>query len=171
VPVGGGGLISGIALAVKSMGRAVRVVGVSMERAPVMYHSLKAGKPIRMEQEESLADALLGGIGLDNQCTFGLVQEYVDDFLLVSEKEIAQGVAFALERHHLVVEGSGAVGMAALLGGKVNEPGDHVAVVISGGNIDMPLLLELGQGYTGQSGSGALRAGSGRGAPGLTARG
>jgi threonine dehydratase len=149
VPVGGGGLISGIALAVKSMGRAVRVVGVSMERAPVMYHSLKAGKPIRMEQEESLADALLGGIGLDNQCTFRLVQEYVDDFLLVSEKEIAEGVIFALERHQLVVEGAGAVGLAALLGGKLKEPGGHLAVVVSGGNIDIPLLLEIAQKGTG----------------------
>ncbi len=149
VPVGGGGLISGIALAVRSIRRAVRVVGVSMERAPVMYHSLKAGRPIRMEQEESLADALVGGIGLDNQYTFRVVQECVDDFLLVSEKEIAEGVVFALERHQLVVEGAGAVGLAALLSGKVKEPGGHLAVVVSGGNIDVPLLLKLAQKGTG----------------------
>jgi threonine dehydratase len=145
VPVGGGGLISGIALAMKSTRSVIRVVGVSMERAPVMYHSLKAGRPIRMEEEESLADALVGGIGLDNQYTFRWVQEYVDDFLLVSEEEIAQGVVFALERHQLVVEGAGAVGLAALLNGKVREHGDHLAVVVSGGNIDVPLLLKIAQ--------------------------
>jgi threonine dehydratase len=67
----------------------------------------------------------------------------------VSEEEIAQGVAFALERHHLVVEGAGAVGLAALLNGKVKEPGGHLAVVVSGGNIDVPLLLKLAQKGTG----------------------
>jgi threonine dehydratase len=149
VAVGGGGLISGIALALKSTGCAVRVVGVSMERAPVMYHSLKAGKPIRMEQEETLADALLGGIGLENRYSFRMVRELVDDFVLVSEKEIAEGLGFALERHHLVVEGAGAVGLAALLCGKVKDLGDHVAVVVSGGNIDVPLLVKLAQEYTG----------------------
>jgi threonine dehydratase len=95
-----------------------------------------------MEEEPTIADALAGGIGLDNQYTFRMVQEYVDDTLLVSDEEIAAGMAFALRQHHLVVEGGGAVGIAALLYQKVREVGRSVAVVISGGNVSVPLLLQ-----------------------------
>ena len=143
VPLSGGGLISGIALALKSADRAIRVIGVSMERAPVMYHSLRAGKPVKMEEEETMADGLVGGIGLDNRYTFRMVQEYVDDTVLVSEEEIARAMVLALEEHHLVVEGAGAVGIAALLYGRVRDIGRNVLVVISGGNVDLPLLLEI----------------------------
>ena len=145
VPMSGGGLISGIALAVKSANCDNRVIGVSMDRAPVMYHSLKSGRPIQMEEEETIADALVGGIGLDNQYTFRMIQEYVDDFALVSDEEIADGMAFSLEKHRLVVEGGGAVGIAALFHKKVSELGRKVAVVISGGNVDIPLLLKIVQ--------------------------
>ena len=145
VPVGGGGLISGIALALKSASDKIRVVGVSMDRAPVMYHSLKAGEPIRMEQEDTLADALLGGIGLENRYSFRMIQDYVDDFVLVSEKQIAKAMVFALERHHLLVEGAGALGIAALLARKVEGPRHNVVVVVSGSNVDVPLLLQLAQ--------------------------
>ncbi len=146
VPVGGGGLISGIALAVKAAGADKRVIGVSMDRAPVMYHSLKAGHALRMEEEETLADALVGGIGEDNQHTFRLMQELVDDFVLVSDEEIAEAMVFALQEHRVVVEGGGAVGIAALLSGKVPETHGSVAVVVSGGNVDLPLLFDLAQG-------------------------
>jgi threonine dehydratase len=98
-----------------------------------------------MEQEETLADALLGGIGLENRYSFRMVQKYVDDFLLVSDSEIAEAMVFALERHHLVLEGSGAVGIAALLSGRLEDAGDNVAVVLSGSNVDVPLLLQLAQ--------------------------
>ncbi len=145
VPVGGGGLISGIALALKSASDKIRLVGVSMDRAPVMYHSLKAGEPIRMEQEDTLADALLGGIGLENRYSFRMVQDYVDDFLLVSEKQIAEAMVFALDRHHLLVEGAGALGIAALLARMVEGPRHNVVVVVSGSNVDVPLLLQLAQ--------------------------
>lgn len=145
VPLSGGGLISGIALALKAANSETGVIGVSMDRAPVMYHSLKAGAPIRMEEEQTIADALVGGIGLDNRYTFSMVQRYVDNVVLVSDEEIADGIAFALEKHHLVVEGGGAVGVAALLHGKVGELGRNIAVVISGGNIDVPLLVKIGQ--------------------------
>ena len=82
VPLAGGGLLGGIALALKSASPTIRVVGVSMERAPVMYYSLKAGTPIEMEEEETIAHALAGGLGRDNQYTFRMVQEYVDDVVL-----------------------------------------------------------------------------------------
>ncbi len=143
VPVGGGGLISGIALALKSCDPAIRVIGVSMERGPVMYHSQKAGKPVLMEEEESLADSLGGGIFLDNRYTFALVRDRVDDLVLVSEDEIAAAMVFALEREHLVLEGGGAVGIAALLAGKAHGLGRTVALILSGGNVDLALLLEI----------------------------
>jgi threonine dehydratase len=149
VPMSGGGLISGIALALKSANSGIRVIGVSMDRAPVMYHSLKAGAPITMEEEETIADALVGGIGLDNQYTFRMIQEYVDDFVLVSDEEIAAAMAFALERHHLVVEGGAAVGIAAVLHRKVREVGGNVVVVLSGSNVDIPLLLKIAQHHGG----------------------
>ena len=118
VPLSGGGLISGVALALKSANPAIRVIGVSPEVAPAMYRSLKAGHPIEIEEKDSIADALLGGIGLDNQYSFRMVQEYVDDVILLSEEEIAEGMAFALAKDRLIVEGAGAVGIAALLTGK-----------------------------------------------------
>lgn len=141
VPLSGGGLLSGIALALKSANPAIRVIGASMDRAPVMYHSLQAGKPIDMEEEETIADALVGGIGLDNQYTFRLCQNYVDETILVTEEEIAEAMAFAFANHHLIVEGGGAVGIAALLHG--SKLGEHVAVVLSGSNVDPSLFLEI----------------------------
>jgi threonine dehydratase len=146
VPLSGGGLLSGIALALKSADVSIRIIGVSMERAPVMFHSLRVGRPIEMEEVETLADALAGGIGLDNRYTFGMIQEYVDETLLVTEGEIAAAMAFALEEHHLVVEGGGAVALAAILHGKVGDVCENTVVVISGGNVEIPLLLEIAQG-------------------------
>ena len=150
VPISGGGLISGIALVLKSANTAIRVIGVSTERAPVMYHSLRAGVPIEMREEDTIADALAGGIGLDNEYTFRMVQQYVDDTVLVSEEEIAGAMAFALQKHHLVVEGAGAVGIAALLYGRVKNVGHNVAIVVSGSNVDLPLLLNMAQNRTGR---------------------
>lgn len=145
VPLSGGGLISGIALAVKSAAPGIRVVGVSMERAPVMYHSLQARRPIQLPEEETLADSLMGGIGLQNRHTFSLVQRYVDETILVSETEIARAMAFLLHEQGAVVEGAGAVGVAALLSGKVSRLGQNVAVVISGRNVAISDLLRIVQ--------------------------
>lgn len=145
VPLAGGGLAGGIALALKSANPAIRVIGVSMERAPVMYHSLKAGIPIEMKEEETIASALAGGLGEDNQYTFRLVQECLDDVVLVSEAAIAEAMFFALENHHLVVEGAGAVGIAALLHRKVRGLGRNIVVVVSGSNVEIPLLLKVAQ--------------------------
>jgi threonine dehydratase len=141
VPVGGGGLVSGVGLALKSADRAVRVVGVSMERAPAMIESLRVGRPIVLEELDTLADGLAGGIGLDNRYTFRMCQKYVDQTVLVSEDEIAAAMAFALNEHHLVVEGAGAVGIAALLERRVQRLGRQVVVIVSGGNVDIPKLV------------------------------
>ncbi len=148
VPLSGGGLISGIALVVKAADPSIRTVGVSMERAPVMVHSLRAGKPIEMEEEPTLADALAGGIGLSNRYTFCMVQRYVDATMVVTEEEIAEAMAFALKHHHLVLEGGGAVALAAVLSGRAEQLGKNVAVVLSGGNVHIPTLLEIAQRYS-----------------------
>jgi threonine dehydratase len=145
VPLSGGGLIAGIALALKSTNPAIGVVGVSVERAPVMAESLAAGKPVQLPEEPTLADSLQGGIGLDNQYTFRLVRDLVDDVVLVSEEEIAAAMAYALYEHHLVVEGAGAVGIAALQAGKVEVAGENVALIMSGGNVNIPQLLQIVQ--------------------------
>jgi len=143
VPLSGGGLISGIALALKSADPEIRVIGVSMDTSAVMYHSLRAGEPLEMNEEYTIADALLGGIGLNNKYTFRMCQEYLDDTVLVTDDEIADGIAFALKSDHLVVEGAGAVGVAALLRRKKIEVGCKVVVIVSGGNIDLRLLLNI----------------------------
>lgn len=147
VPLSGGGLLSGIALALKSADASIRTVGVSMNRAPVMFHSLRAGYPIEMQEEETLADALVGGIGLDNRYTFHMIRDYVDETLLVTDEEISDAMVFALERLHLVVEGGGAVALAALLHDKVVGLGESVVVVLSGGNVEVPLLLEIARSH------------------------
>ncbi len=143
VPLSGGGLISGIALAVKIASPNIRVIGVSMDVAPAMYHCIKAGKPIEIEEKDSLADALLGGIGSDNQYTFPIVRDLVDDIILVSEKEIAAGMFYALDTHRLMLEGAGAVGISALISNKISRIGNCTVAVASGGNVDVSLLVKI----------------------------
>lgn len=142
VPTSGGGLISGVALALKLTNPGIRVVGVTMERGPAMYLSLKAGKLVPVVEEETLADALMGGLGDENYYTFRLCQQYVDEIVLVSENAIAEAMAYAFTEQRLVVEGGGAVGIAALLEEKI-EPGSNTVIVISGGNVDPEVLLEV----------------------------
>lgn len=145
VPLSGGGLISGLAAAVKAKRPGARVVGVSMERGAAMHACLQAGKPIHVEELATLADSLGGGIGLDNRHTFPMVRDLVDEVLLVSEKEIAAAIRHAYWQERQVIEGSGSVGIAALLAGKVKSDGPIVALV-SGGNIDMTLHHRIASG-------------------------
>ena len=133
----GGGLISGIAVAVKSVQPDARMIALSPERGPAMYESVKAGKPITIQEEPTLADSLGGGIGLDNRYTFGLVRKYVDDYILLNESQIAQGIRHLHYREQLVAEGAGAVGVAALMAGLVDGLSGNIVCVISGNNIDM----------------------------------
>jgi threonine dehydratase len=136
VQLSGGGLISGIALALKSQRPDIRIIGVSMERGCAMAESQKAGKPIEVEELSTLADSLGGGIGLDNQLTFDMVRDYVDDIVLLSETEIADGIRHAYFEEQIILEGGGAVGLAALVAGKVS-PGNKTIVLLSGKNINM----------------------------------
>ena len=138
VQISGGGLISGVAAALKSKRPDIRVIGVSMERGAAMYESIQAGKPVRVDELATLADSLGGGIGLDNRYTFPMVRDLVDDIVLVTESEIAAAVRHSYWEERQIVEGSGSVGIAALLSGKVIPTGP-TAVILSGGNIDMQL--------------------------------
>ncbi len=135
VPVSGGGLVSGVAAAVKARCPDARVVGVSMERGAAMHASLAAGRPVLVEELPTLADALGGGIGLANRHTFAMTRALVDDLVLVNEREIAAAIRHAFHAEGEVVEGSGAVGIAALQAGKVRPRGPAV-VLVTGANID-----------------------------------
>jgi threonine dehydratase len=138
VQLSGGGLISGVAAALKAKKPDIRVIGVSMERGAAMYRSQKAGHPVAVTELPTLADSLGGGIGLDNRLTFNMVRDLVDDIILVTEAEIAAAVRHAYWQEQQVVEGSGSVGIAALLTNKFKPQGPTVAL-LSGGNIDMAL--------------------------------
>lgn len=138
VPLSGGGLAAGIAAAVKGLNATARVVGISMARGAAMKASLDAGRPVQAVEEASLADSLGGGIGLDNYLTFSMCRDLLDDVVLLSEDEIAAGIRHAYEQEREIVEGAGAVGIAALLAGKVKPAGPAV-IVLSGRNIDMAL--------------------------------
>ena len=138
VPVSGGGLISGMAIALKAVQPEIRMVGISMERGAAMYESIQSGYPVEVEELTTLADSLGGGIGLDNRLTFSIVHELVDDLIVVSEREIGEAIHHAYWSERQILEGSGSVGIAALLSGKIKSDAP-VAVLTSGGNIDMNL--------------------------------
>lgn len=138
VQVSGGGLISGVAAALRSRIPGIHIIGVSMERGAAMHACLKAGKPIFVEEKATLADSLGGGIGLDNAYTFPMTRDLVDEIVLVSETEIAQAIRHAYWKESQIIEGSGAVTLAALLSDKVRPTGPALAL-LSGGNIDMSL--------------------------------
>lgn len=138
VPLSGGGLAAGVAEAIKGRLPQARVIGVSMERGAAMYESLRAGKPLPVEELETLADSLGGGIGLENRYTFAMCRDLLDDVVLLSEEEIAEGIRHAFAAEGEMVEGAGAVGIAALLAKKVELRGPTV-VLVSGRNIDEAL--------------------------------
>lgn len=138
VPLSGGGLAAGIAAAIKGLRPSAKVIGITMERGAAMKASVDAGHPIFVEEVSTLADSLGGGIGLDNKLTFRMCRDLLDDIVLVSEQEIADGIRHAYEHEREIVEGAGAVGIAAMLAGKVKSDGPVVAV-LSGRNIDMAL--------------------------------
>lgn len=142
VPLSGGGLFAGVAMAAKTIKPSIRMAGVSMEVAPAMIRSLEAGHPVEIPEKDSLADALLGGIGLDNKYTFELTRRHIDQMELVSEAEIAEGMFHAYDRQKTIVEGSGAVGISAVLAGKISGPGPTV-IVVSGGNVDPETLCGI----------------------------
>lgn len=142
VPVGGGGLISGVASAVKQVaearGRTIRVVGVQSEQAAAYVASLEAGEPVTIRSAPTIADGI--AVGRPGDLNFALVRELVDDVVTVSDDDTSRALILLLERAKLVVEPAGAVAVAAILTGQVSNSGTTVAI-LSGGNID-PLVME-----------------------------
>lgn len=148
VPVSGGGLAAGVAAAVKARRPATRVIGLTMERGAAMKASFAAGGPALVDEQPSLADSLGGGIGLDNRVTFRMCRELLDDIILLTEAEIAAGMRHAYAEEREIVEGAGAVGISALLAGKIKDIDGPIAVIISGRNVDMDLHLRVMNGET-----------------------
>lgn len=143
VPVSGGALIAGVAQAVKSLSPNTRLVGVSMDRGAAMYESVRAGKPVVVDEVESLADSLQGGIGVNNDHSFEMVRDLVDDLLLVTEDEIGVAMAEAVIEERLVLEGAGATPIAALLFRQRDLFGRRIALVASGAMVDPTTLTTL----------------------------
>ncbi|MGH8010495.1 MAG: pyridoxal-phosphate dependent enzyme, partial [Candidatus Binatia bacterium] len=135
IPLSGGGLAAGIAAAVKVLRPHSRVIGVSMSRGAAMNASLEAGKPVNVEELETLADSLGGGIGLNNHWSFAMCRSLLNEVVLLDEEEIAAGIRYAATHEGEIVEGAAAVGIGALLSGKIRPTGP-TAIIISGGNID-----------------------------------
>src|SRR5690606_2694406 len=145
VPLSGGGLAAGIAAAAKALNPEVRVIGISMARGAAMKASLDEGRPVLVEELPTLADSLGGGVGLDNQLTFAMCRDLLDEVILLSEDEIAAAIRHAYEQEREIIEGGGAVGIAALLAGRIRTDGPVVAL-LSGRNIDMALHRRIVRG-------------------------
>jgi threonine dehydratase len=138
VPVGGGGLISGIAIAAKAINPNIRIIGVTASGARAMFTSYEAKKPIDSTTVRTIADGI--AVRDTSPKTLELILSNVDEMIEVDDEEIASAILFLMETHKIVVEGAGAVGVAALLHGKAKNLGSKCAVVLSGGNIDVNML-------------------------------
>jgi threonine dehydratase len=139
VPIGGGGLIAGIATAAKGIAPRVRVWGVQAAACPSAVEAVKAGRPVSVEAGPTLADGIR--VRKVGDLTFPAIRDLVDGILLVEEEEIAEAMLLLLERKKVIAEGAGAAPLAALISGKVKAgKGSRVVLVVSGGNVDTPLL-------------------------------
>ena len=141
VPVGGGGLIAGVAVAAKGRNPRTRVVGVQAARVSGMIRSRAVGAPVEVPPAETIADGI--AVRRPGTLTYELVSRYVDDLVTVDESELARTMLLALERLKLVVEGAGVAALAAVLAGRVPVAAERVGVVISGGNVDVGVLARL----------------------------
>ncbi len=151
VPVGGGGLISGVAIAIKSARPEVQVIGVQAEGCAPFTASLAAGEPVAADSALTIADGI--AVKRPGELTLPLISTWVDELVVVGEDEVGEAMVFLLERAKLVVEGAGAVGVAALLGGRLqaDTPGTTVAI-LSGGNVDTGLLAQIARRHETQVG-------------------
>jgi threonine dehydratase len=143
VPVSGGGLAAGIALAAKAIDPRIRVIGISMDRGAAMHASLAAGRPVEVQEVASLADSLGGGIGLDNRLSFALCRDLLDEIALVTEEEIYRAMQALYYEDRMIAEGASVVGIAALLSGRIAAAPGPVATVITGRNLDMRVFSRI----------------------------
>ena len=141
VPIGGGGLISGIGIAIKAVSPSTRVVGVEVAASCPFTRSLEAGRLVTIDVQPSLADGLIGNLDPDT-LTMDIVREVVDEIVLVDEEVLRRALAGIVTQEHLLIEGAAAAGPAAIVGGKIQIKG-NVAVVLTGANIDSHRLVEV----------------------------
>ena len=141
VPVGGGGLISGIAIAAKTLKPDIKIIGVQAEGAPAVYLSWKAGKIVEIDSVKTVADGLVARKPLE--LSFKIIKRYVDDILLITDQEIGEAVLALLREAHILAEPSGATSLAALLFKYHPKPKEKVATIISGANISLDYLASL----------------------------
>ena len=141
VPIGGGGIAAGIAMAIKTLNPNTKVIGVQTENAPSMYQSIKDGKIGTVKVTKSIADGI--AVATPGDVTFPLIQQYVDEVITVSETQISQAFLLLLENCNLVCEGAGAVCVAAILSNQLDLKGKKVGAVLSGGNIDTNLIESI----------------------------
>ena len=140
VPIGGGGLISGIAVAIKSLWPNVKIIGVQAAGAPSMQQSLREGHPITLSSAHTIADGI--AVKTPGDLTYELVSNYVDDIVTVTDDEVANAILAMIEERKLIAEGAGAVSVAALLHNKFKAEG-KIACLVSGGNIDVTTLQRI----------------------------
>ena len=141
-PIGGGGIIAGVAVAAKALNPNVKIIGVQTANIPSMYESMKSGKVTTAFKDTSVADGI--SVKTVGELTFNIVKDLVDDVILVEEGEIAEGLLFLMENQKVVAEGSGAVTTAAILSGKyIPKKNENVVCIISGGNIDINTLNRI----------------------------
>lgn len=141
VPIGGGGLISGIAYTLKSVNPSIKVYGVQASGAPSMYNSVKDKKIEELAGVSTIADGI--AVKRPGDLTYEICSKYVDEIVTVSDDEIAAAILALMERHKLVTEGAGAASVAAVMFGKVDLQGKKVVSVLSGGNIDVTILSRV----------------------------
>jgi threonine dehydratase len=146
VPVSGGGLVSGIGIAVRASRPDVRIVGVCAEKAPTMFASVHGGRPVAVEESTTVADSLRGGLGTPNRYTFDLVRALGIEMVQVSEADIEAAMRMLLLKGGLLVEGAAAVGLAALIARGFDFGGKKVVLIVSGRNVDEDRILELVRG-------------------------
>ena len=143
LPLSGGGLAAGVALAVKEIKPKIKVFGVTMENGAAMHVSIKNGKPTEVVETASLADALGGGIGSDNKYTFPICEKFLDDTFTVSENEIYHAMQTLYYEDRIIAEGSCVVGIAALLSKKIPSVSGPIATVITGRNVNMSMYTDI----------------------------
>lgn len=142
VPVGGGGLISGIGGYFKETKSDMVVIGCQPENSSVMYESIKAGKILDLPSKPTISDGTAGGIE-ENSITFNLCKAYVDDYVLVSENEIKEAIRLVIGKHQMLVEGAGALSIASFLKQEEKHKNQNIVLVISGSKISMDVLKEI----------------------------
>ncbi|UCE07419.1 MAG: pyridoxal-phosphate dependent enzyme [bacterium] len=141
VPVGGGGLISGIAITMKEKNPDIKIIGVQSEASPAIYRALQVNMVVETPIEETIADGLAGR--LVSPSIFSTIQNYVDKVIVVKEEDIVQAILFLLQQNHTLVEGAAAVGGAALLSRRINIEGKKCVVVLTGRNIDIETVRRV----------------------------